>query len=70
MNLKNNQITVEELLSNPKVKAVFQREIPYIVNHPKISLANNLKLCDVLIFAKEYLPQYKIDSMLKEIQSI
>lgn len=70
MDLRNNQITVAELLSNPKAKAVFQREIPYFANHPKLSMANNLKLSELLLFAKAYLPQNKINNMLKEIERI
>lgn len=70
MNLNNNQITVKELLNNPKAKAIFQKEIPQIANHPKVNLAANLKLSEILIYAKSYLPQYKVDSILKQLEEV
>lgn len=70
MNLNNNQITVKELLSNPKAKAIFQKEIPQIINHPKLNLVANLKLSEILVYAKGYLPQYKIDSILRQLEEV
>ena len=36
MNLKNGQITVGEVLSNPNARALLQREYPALLNHPML----------------------------------
>ena len=44
MDLRNKQITVGELLDNPKSKAVFQRRFGRFMKHPMVSAARTLSL--------------------------
>ena len=45
MDLKNYQVTVREILTNPAAKAVIRRELPEVMNSPLLqvlSLAGNI----------------------------
>ena len=44
MDLRNRQITVGELLDNPKSKAVFQRRFGQFMKHPMVGAARSLSL--------------------------
>ena len=39
MDLKNNKITVGELLDSPAARAVFQRRFPMVMKHPLLGAA-------------------------------
>ncbi|MBC8584925.1 hypothetical protein [Youxingia wuxianensis] len=70
MDLRNNRITVREILANPKAKAIFYRESPVPINHPMIVKYQNLPLSTVLMYAKRYVPQRKINALMEELRSI
>ena len=70
MNLKNNQITVQELLANPGAKAVFQKRFPKVMTHPMLAAAGSLTLVQVLAFAKMYVPQQVINETLRELERL
>jgi len=70
LDLKNNQITVQELLANPKSKAVFQRRFGKWMNHPLVTAARNLTLAQLLDLAKVYLPQNVIRETLEELRRL
>ena len=40
MNLKNNRITLGELLDNPASHAVLQRRFPTLLRHPMLNMAD------------------------------
>lgn len=68
MDLRNNQITVGEILKNPQAKALLNREFPEVANPFLLSLAHNMTLASILELAKNRYPQNKIDSVLAELQ--
>jgi len=70
LDLKNNQITVQELLANPKSNAVFQRRFGKWMNHPLVTAARNLTLAQLLDLAKVYLPQNVIRETLEELRRL
>lgn len=70
MDLKNNQITVRELLSNPQARRLLQSEFPMIVNSPLLQMAQNMTLQSVLYLAKGQIPQYKINQVLERLKEI
>ena len=70
MDLRNNQITVKELMENPASRAVLQRRFPKILGHPAMSAAQTLTLNQVLGFAKLYVPQSVIQETIKELQKL
>lgn len=68
MDLKNNNITVEELLSNPKSKAILAQEFPQYMNHPLIGFAGYMPLKKLLEYANGKIPQDKINRTLDKIK--
>ena len=57
MDLKNQTITVGELLDNPRSRAVFQRRFGKLMHHPMVSAARSLTLRQLVEMAGVYLPQ-------------
>ncbi len=70
MDLRNNQITVRELLSNPNSKAVFQRRFGKWLKHPLVGAAQSLTLAQLIDLAKVYLPQAAIRDTLDELRRL
>ena len=68
LNLKNNQITVGELLDNPASRAVFQRRFPMVMKHPLLGAARTVTLEQLIAFAQAYLPQGLIRETLQELR--
>jgi len=70
MDLRNNQITVRELLSNPNSKAVFQRRFGKWLKHPLVGAAQSLTLAQLMELAKVYIPQATIRDTLDELRKL
>ncbi|MBE6907421.1 hypothetical protein [Marasmitruncus massiliensis] len=70
MNLRNGQITVGELLSNPAVRRLAQQEFPGIMNHPMLHSAYNMSISQVMTMARGRVPQVKINRLLQTLESL
>lgn len=70
MNLKNNKITVGELLAYAPAKAVLQRRFPMVLRHPMLGAARSVTLEQVVDFAKSYIPEKTITETLRELQKV
>lgn len=70
MDLKQNTITVGELLANPKSKAVFQRRFGALLRHPMVSAAHSLTLAQLTEMAAVYLPKKTIEETLAELNRV
>ncbi len=70
MNLNNMNITVGQLLANPKAKAIMAREFPTLINTPIVKLYSNMSLKQVLTYAKGKVPEDKIQCIIKELETI
>jgi hypothetical protein len=70
MDLRNNQITVGEILKNPQAKALLNREFPEVANPFLLSLAHNMTLASILALAQNRYPQDRIDRVLAELQAM
>lgn len=70
MDLKNNQITVAELLDDPRSRAVFQRRFGKLMKHPMVSASRSLTLAQLMEMAAVWLPQKTIQETWKELKSI
>ena len=57
MDLRQNQITVGELLQNPRARAVFQRRFGKWMKHPMVQAAHSLTLAQLSEMAAVYLPK-------------
>lgn len=70
MNLKNNRITVGELMDYAPAKAVFQKRFPMVMRHPMLGAARTVTLEQVIAIAKNYVPENKIRETLNELQKV
>ena len=70
MDLRNQTITVGELLDNPKSRAVFQRRFGKLMRHPMVGAARTLTLKQLAEMAAVYLPQKTIQETLRELQQL
>ena len=70
MDLRNRQITVGELLDNPKSKAVFQRRFGKFMRHPMVGAARSLSLAQLQEMASVYLHQKTIQETLRELEQL
>ena len=70
MDLRNQTITVGELLDDPKSRAVFQRRFGKLMKHPMVGAARSLTLRQLAEMAAVYLPQKTIEDTLKELRAL
>ena len=70
MDLRQNQITVGELLQNPRARAVFQRRFGKWMKHPMVQAAHSLTLAQLSEKAAGYLPKKTIDETIQELKGI
>lgn len=70
MDLKNNNITVSELMRNPAAKQILLREFSGYVNPQMIAFASNMTLNTILGFAKGRIKPNRINKVLTELKSI
>lgn len=70
MDLRQNTITVKELLENPKSRAVFQRRFGKLLKHPMVGAAHTLTLAQLAEMASVYLPKKTIDETLEELKKL
>lgn len=70
MNLKNYNITVGEVLQNPQARALLQKELPMIMRHPMLPMANAIPLRDIINNAGGYVSQKKIQSILQQLERL
>jgi hypothetical protein len=70
LNLKNNQITMKEVLANPAAKALLQKRFPLVMKHPLANAAQTLTLAQAIEFARVYVPQTTVNEILRELQKM
>ena len=70
MDLKNYNITVGEVLKNPQAKAMLQKELPMIMRHPMLPMANAITLRDIINNAGGYVSPRKMQSILEKLSKI
>lgn len=69
MELRNNQITVREILANPNAKAILQRELPDLMGSVWLKYALDMPLRQVLRYANGQIPRDKLTRILEELKN-
>lgn len=69
MELRNNQITVREILANPNAKAILQRELPNITGSVWLKYALDMPLKQVLRYAEGKFSRDKLARILEELKN-
>ena len=70
MDLKNNKITVGELLDHPGARAVLTRRFPMVMKKPLTGAARTVTLEQLLAFVSPYLPNAVLNDTLKELKKL
>ena len=70
MNLKNNRVTVGELMDYAPAKAVIQKRFPMVMRHPMMGAARTMTLEQILAVAQAYVPQKKLEEALSELRKV
>ncbi len=70
MDLRNNQITVAQLLDNPQARALLDREFPGLSNQPLVRSARGLTLAQVLHLVAGRVSPRKIQYLLEELKKL
>ncbi|MBE7030022.1 MAG: hypothetical protein E7409_01180 [Ruminococcaceae bacterium] len=70
MDLRNNQITVKELLANPQARALIEGEFPGLLQNPVVHMATNMTLQQVLKSAARFTDQQKLDRVLAQLKAL
>ena len=70
MDLRNQTITVGELLDDPRARAIFQRRFGKWMKHPMVGAARSLTLEQLAEMAAVYLPQKVIQDTLRELRQL
>lgn len=70
MDLKNNKITVKEILANPAAVAIFRREFGELVNHPMVKSASSMPLSKLIKLAHRRLEPEQIERILRELAEV
>lgn len=68
MNLKNNKITLGELLDYAPAQAVLRKRFPMALRHPLVGAARTVTLEQLLAFAGDRVPQKKLDETISDLQ--
>ena len=68
LELRNNRITVGELLDDPRSRAVFQRRFGYLMRNPLVEAGRSLTLEQLIALAGTKLPRKVIEETLEELK--
>lgn len=68
MDLRHNQITVGELLDDPRSRGVLQKKAPSVLRHPLAGAARTVTLEQLLAFAGAYLPSKKMEEIMEALR--
>ncbi len=70
MNLKNNKITVGELLDYPPARTVLKKRFPMALRQPLEGAARTLTLEQVVSLASGYISPKKLEEAVNELRKV
>ena len=70
LNLRNQTITVGELLDNPASRGVFQRRFGHLMKHPMVNAGRSLTLKQLSEIAGTFLPKNVIQATIQELEQL
>lgn len=70
MDLRSGKITLGEVLSNPKAKALMQKELPELADSPLLLFARNMTVAQILQMTKGKMPQEKVTRLLEQLKEL
>ena len=70
MDLRNNQITLGELLDYPPAKKILARRFPLVINRPIVANSRPRTLERVIKLGSAYVPKKVIQETLQELKQV
>lgn len=70
MDLRSGKITLGEVLSDPKAKALMQKELPELADSPLLLFARNMTVAQILQMTKGKMPQEKVTRLLEQLKEL
>ena len=70
MDLKGNQITIGELLSDPQARQVLERRFPHLAGRPIVAASRGLTLDRAMKLGADYVSRELLRETLRELQSL
>ena len=70
MDLKNNKITVGELLDHPGAKALLAKRFPLVMKKPLTGTARTVTLEQLTAFLSAYVPNAVIRDTVNELKKV
>jgi len=70
MDLRNNKVTVGELLDYAPAKAVFKKRFPMVMRHPMVGAARTVTLEQLIAIAGNYIPRKTIEDTLNDLRKV
>lgn len=70
MDLKNEQITIGELLAHPGARKVLERRFPHVVGRPIVAASGGMTLERALKLSAAYVPQNVLRETLRELRQL
>ena len=70
MDLRNNQITLGELLDYPPAKKILARRFPLVINRPIVANSRPMTRERVIKLGSAYVPKKVIQETLQELQKL
>lgn len=70
MQLRNGEITIGEILRDPRAKAILTRELPDLARSPLLAFAGNMSLNRVIALSKGRVAPEKVQSILEQLKAL
>lgn len=70
MDLRNGNITLREILANPRAKALLQREFSQMVSGPMLMIGQGMSLNRILTHAGGKVSKQKLDDVLRQLREM
>lgn len=70
MDLRNDQITIGELLADPEARKVLTKRFPHVIGRPIVSAASTLTLEQTLKLVSAYVPRKVLQETLEDLRRL
>jgi len=70
MDLKENKITIGELLADPRAQAVLARRFPHVIGRPIVAASSKMPLDRAMKLGAAYVPREVLQETLRELEGL
>jgi len=70
MDLRNNQITIGELMAHPPARQVLASRFPHVIGRPIVGAASTLTLEQTMKLVSAYVPRRLLQETLEDLRRL